>query len=51
MDTKTLDKVKRLPFTERRKFLERYYIWLDERYAEEFPDEYLDGYRETNEAP
>lgn len=46
----TLSLVSKLPFVERKKFIEEYYKWIDEKYAEEFPDEYVDGYRETNEA-
>jgi hypothetical protein len=46
----TLSLVAKLPFAERKKFIEEYYKWADEKYAEEFPDEYLDRYRETNEA-
>lgn len=47
----TLSMVGNLPYHERLKFMEEYYKWVDEKYAEEFPDEYIDGYRETNEAP
>lgn len=44
-----LEILKSLPEAEVKRFLEEYYKWADERYAEEFPDEYVDGYRESED--
>jgi hypothetical protein len=45
----SLELISKLPQKEKNKFLEDYYKYMDELYIEEFPEEYLDGYKETNE--
>ncbi|AEC53037.1 hypothetical protein SCRM01_091c [Synechococcus phage S-CRM01] len=45
----TLQLLSQLPQKEKNKFMEEYYKYLDDVYIKEFPDEYLDGYKETNE--
>lgn len=44
-----LDMISKLPKMEKEEFFREYYKWCDQRYAEQFPDEYLDSYKETNE--